>query len=225
MTWLHEQGWIQANPAADLELPKAETRLPGTYLTIDEVESLMSVVDLTTPAGLRDRAILEVFYSTGIRRGELAKLELSDLSRETGTLLIRQGKGRKDRVVPIGVRAVQWVDKYEADGREALIAEATERLFLTTLGNVVHPNNLSTWVREYLTAAGITKRGSCHLLRHTAATLMLEGGADLRSLQSLLGHEQLNTTAIYTHVAIKRLRAVHAATHPGYADRKPAASE
>ena len=225
MTWLHEQGWIPTNPASDLELPKAETRLPGTYLTIDEVESLMSVVDLTTPAGLRDRAILEVFYSTGIRRGELAKLELSDLSRETGTLLIRQGKGRKDRVVPIGVRAVQWVDKYEADGREALIKESTERLFLTTLGNVVHPNNLSTWVREYLTAAGITKRGSCHLLRHTAATLMLEGGADLRSLQSLLGHEQLNTTAIYTHVAIKRLREVHAKTHPGYADRKPEASE
>ncbi len=225
MTWLHEQNWISANPAADLQLPKEETRLPGTYLSIDEVEQLLLVVDLTTPSGLRDRAILEVFYSTGIRRAELIGLQLSDLSRDTGTLLIRQGKGRKDRVVPIGPRAIEWIDKYEADGREELIDQPTETLFLTTRGNAIHPNVLSYLVREYMTAAGISKRGSCHLLRHTAATLMLEGGADLRSLQTLLGHEQLNTTAIYTHVAIKRLREVHAATHPGYADRKPETKE
>ena len=225
MTWLHEQNWIPTNPAADLQLPKEETRLPGTYLSIDEVEQLLSVVDLTTPSGLRDRAILEVFYSTGIRRAELINLQLSDLSRDTGTLLIRQGKGRKDRVVPIGPRAVEWIDKYEADGREELIDQPTETLFLTTRGNAIHPNVLSYLVREYMTAAGIFKRGSCHLLRHTAATLMLEGGADLRSLQTLLGHEQLNTTAIYTHVAIKRLREVHAATHPGYADRQPKTKE
>ncbi len=153
-------------------------------------------------------------------------MQLSDLSRDTGTLLIRQGKGRKDRVVPIGPRAVEWIDKYETDGRESLIAKPTERLFLTTRGNAIHPNVLSYLVREYMTAAGISKRGSCHLLRHTAATLMLEGGAELRSLQkTLLGHEQLNTTAIYTHVAMKRLREVHAATHPGYADRQPKTKE
>ena len=94
-------------------------------------------------------------------------------------------------------------------------------MFLTTLGNAFHPCNLTALVRRYIVAAGITKKGSCHVLRHTAATLMLEGGADLRSIQSLLGHQHLNTTQIYTHVTIKRLREVHRRTHPGYEDRRP----
>lgn len=107
------------------------------------------------------------------------------------------------------------------DVRPALIRESTDVLFLTSLGNSFHPNNLTVLVRSYLTSIGITKRGSCHMLRHTTATLMLEGGADLRSIQSLLGHQQLNTTQIYTHVTIKRLREVHRRTHPGYEDRRP----
>ena len=219
--WLHEQGWISDNPATGLQLPKEEHRLPASYLTLSEVEALLSSVDLTTPAGLRDRAILETFYSTGMRRSELIKLQLDDVNHEGRLVTIRQGKGRKDRVVPIGQRAMQWLEKYLADGRPALLAEATTTLFLSTLGNPLHPNNLTALVRSYLTASGITKRGSCHMLRHTTATLMLEGGADLRSLQTLLGHQQLNTTQIYTHVTIKRLREVHERTHPGYKDRQP----
>lgn len=221
LAWLSEQGWIETNPAEKLELPKEEQRLPASYLTIREIETLLSVVDLSTPSGLRDRAILETFYSTGMRRAELINLRLDDLNRDDQLIMIRQGKGRKDRVVPIGRRALEWIEKYLHDGRPELIAEATDTLFVTALGNNIHPNNLTSLVRSYLTAAGITKRGSCHMIRHTTATVMLEHGADLRSIQTLLGHEQLNTTQIYTHVSIKRLREVHKRTHPSYEDRKP----
>ena len=123
--------------------------------------------------------------------------------------------------MPIGSRALEWINKYLHDGRAALLAEATDTLFLTSRGNSFHPNNLSALVRGYVVAAGITKPGSCHIFRHTAATLMLEGGADVRSIQTLLGHEQLNTTQIYTHVTIQRLREVHERTHPGAKDRQP----
>jgi len=221
MGWLCEQDWIKTNPAEKIELPKSEHRLPASYLTLSEVEALLNCVDLTTPAGLRDRAILETFYSTGMRRAELIGLQIDDLNRESGLIMIRQGKGRKDRVVPVGERALEWITKYLHDGRPALIGESTDRIFLTTRGNPFLPGNLSQLVRRYLTASGITRRGSCHVLRHTAATLMLEGGADLRSIQTLLGHENLNTTQIYTHVTIQRLREVHSKTHPGYKDRKP----
>lgn len=221
LAWLCEQGWIDTDPGREIQLPKEEHRLPASYLTLSEVESLLGAVDLTTPAGLRDRAILETFYSTGMRRAELINLQLDDLNRGDQLIMIRQGKGRKDRVVPIGERALEWIEKYVSDSRPQLIAASTGTLFLTTLGNAFHPCVLTALVRGYLTAIGITRRGSCHMIRHTTATLMLEGGADLRSLQTLLGHESLNTTQIYTHVTIKRLREVHKKTHPGYQDRKP----
>ncbi|WP_182871449.1 tyrosine-type recombinase/integrase [Rhodopirellula sp. JC639] len=219
--WLTEQGWIGADPSTKVEVPKQEQRLPSSHLSIDEVEMLLSSVDLTTPTGLRDRAILELLYATGMRRGELIKLQLDDINHESGLAIIRQGKGRKDRVVPTGKRALEWLCKYLHDGRPTLVDEDTQVIFLTSRGNVFHPVNLSQLVKSYLTAAGITKPGSCHMLRHTAATLMLEGGADLRSIQTLLGHEQLNTTQIYTHVSINRLRDVHDKTHPGAKDRPP----
>ena len=192
--------------------------MPSGYLTLDEVETLLGTVDLTTPSGLRDRAILETLYSTGMRRSELIALNLDDIDFERGLVIIRQGKGRKDRVVPIGKRALQWIEKYLADGRPALLDQATDAFFPTTRGNRFHPVNLSSLVRSYLDAAGIQRRGSCHMLRHTTATLMLEGGADLRSIQTLLGHESLNTTQIYTHITIQRLREVHEKTHPGFRD-------
>ena len=217
--WLVEEGWLETNPAEKLQLPKEEHRLPSSYLTLDEVETLLGIVDLSTPSGLRDRAMLETLYSTGMRRSELIALNLDDIDFDRGLVIIRQGKGRKDRVVPIGKRALQWIEKYLADGRPALTDEDTDTLFPTTRGNRFHPVNLSSLVRSYLDAAGIHRRGSCHMLRHTTATLMLEGGADLRSIQSLLGHESLNTTQIYTHITILRLREVHEKTHPGHHDR------
>jgi integrase/recombinase XerD len=120
----------------------------------------------------------------------------------------------------LGQRALDWITKYQADVRPKLLGEPSDTLFLSTLGNSIHPNNLSAMVRGYLVAAGITKRGSCHMLRHTAATLMLENGADLRSIQALLGHANLNTTQIYTHVTIQRLREIHEKTHPAKPDEK-----
>jgi len=156
-----------------------------------------------------------ILYSTGLRRAELARLELTDIDRQRGTILVRCGKGRKDRVVPIGQRALRWLDKYLVETRPVLAVDpAVAHLFITHYGRPIHVNHLSLLVRGYLVRAGVTKRGSCHLFRHTAATLMLENGADIRFIQALLGHTCLSTTEIYTHVSIGQLQKVHAKTHP-----------
>jgi len=171
--------------------------------------------------GIRDRSIFETFYSTAMRRTELLSLQLDDLDCDRGVIMIRQGKGRKDRVVPIGKRAIGWLEKYLHESRPRLLQEPSDTVYLTSTGNAFHPVTLGQLVRQYLDANGINRRGACHMLRHTAATLMMEGGADLRSLQTLLGHESLNTTQIYTHVTIDRLREVHAKTHPAASDTPP----
>lgn len=221
LQWCVDGGWIPENPTANLKHPQTETRLPASYLTITEIEMVLNVIDLTTATGVRDRSIFETFYSTGMRRAELIGLQLDDIDSERRLIKIRQGKGRKDRVVPIGRRAMDWLDKYRHDARLALESDPTATLYLTSKGNSFHPVTLTQLVRGYFTACGITRRGACHMLRHTTATLMLEGGADLRSLQTLLGHASLNTTQIYTHVTIQRLREVHDKTHPAKPDEKP----
>jgi len=217
--WLAEENILSENIAANLELPKEEQRLPTDVLTISEVESLLNQTDVQTPLGIRDRAILETFYSTAMRCGELIALDVYDLSAERGVMTIRQGKGRKDRVVPVGRRALSWLNKYLVDVRPDLVCHSNETvMFVSHKGRRLGRNYVSYVVRRYIEMAGITKKGSCHLLRHTAATLMLENGADLRALQMLLGHARLNTTQIYTHVSIDRLKEVHAKTHPAKAD-------
>ena len=211
--------------AKDLELPKPERRLPLQVLTADEVESTMNQTDVQRPMGLRDRAILETFYSTGIRASELANLQLYDLDADRKVLIIRQGKGKKDRVVPIGERAIRWLQKYMADVRPALVEQTQPHptLFVTAQGTPISRSLLACLVKRYMRKAGIRKPGSCHLLRHTAATLMMENGADLRSLQLFLGHACLKTTQLYTHVSIQRLQEVHRKTHP--ASSPPPASD
>jgi integrase/recombinase XerD len=160
--------------------------------------------------------MLEVLYSTGMRRMELIHLTLFDIDAERGTVMIRQGKGKKDRMIPIGERAIAWVDKYRDDVRTGLSTGADEgTLFLTHLGEAFAPNRLTQMVRDYIAAADIGKTGSCHLFRHTMATLMLENGADIRYIQAMLGHAELSTTQIYTQVSIRQLKAIHTATHPG----------
>jgi integrase/recombinase XerD len=220
--WLAQEGWLSVDPALGMQLPKEEHRLPASYLTLSEVERVIQSIELSTASGLRDRSIFETFYSTGMRRSELMKLQLDDIDSERGLVMIRQGKGRKDRAVPIGKRALQWLEKYQTDSRPQMLKQPSETLYLTTLGNTFSPGTLTQLVRLYFDANGIKRRGSCHMLRHTTATLMMEGGADLRSLQTLLGHESLNTTQIYTHVTIDRLREVHAKTHPAANDTPPA---
>jgi len=220
--WLAKQGITLANPAADLELPRVERRLPKCVLTALEAEKVLDQPDLTEALGLRDRAILEVLYSTGIRRSELVRLGIYDLDAERGTLTVRQGKGKKDRVVPIGERAVHWVERYLRQIRDGLVMPPDEGvLFLTRFGEGFKPEPMTHLVRGYVDAADLGKTGACHLFRHTCATLMHENGADIRHIQELLGHAELSTTEVYTHVAIRQLKAVHAATHPGAALPRP----
>ena len=213
--WLCRQNILLSNPASDLVLPRLEKRLPKHVLSMKEVETVLNVPDVTTAQGVRDRAILEVLYSTGIRRSELAHLQLYDLDTERGTLMVRLGKGKKDRMVPIGERAIAWVERYCEDVRPLLVGLFDDNtLFLTHLGEAFTPNRLTQLVRETIQKANIGKSGSCHLFRHACATLMLENGADVRFIQAMLGHAKLETTEIYTHVSIRKLKAVHEMTHP-----------
>lgn len=214
--WLAKANHILYNPASELELPRQERRLPRHILNVREVEAILAGPDLATPIGIRDRAIIETLYSTGIRRMELINLKLYDIDAERGTVMIRQGKGKKDRMIPVGVRALSWIIKYRDDVRSELATSADDgTLFLTTLGEAFAPNRLTQMVREYVDAGNTGKRGSCHLFRHTMATLMLENGADIRFIQAMLGHAELSTTQIYTQVSVRQLKAIHTATHPG----------
>lgn len=212
---LARQNRILGNPASDLDLPRRERRLPRESLTPQEAERVLAQPDVTRPLGLRDRAILETFYSTGLRRMELAALSVYDLDAERGTLTIRQGKGKKDRVVPIGERAILWIEKYREECRGQLVSGPDPgTLFLNELGESIGLDWLSITVRRYVEKAHVGKTGSCHLFRHTLATVMLEGGADVRYIQEMLGHERLDTTQVYTQVSIRTLKAIHDATHP-----------
>ena len=213
--YLTKNNHIPANPASELELPRAEKRLPQQALSLTEIKTILNHPDITDPLGIRDRAILELLYSSGIRRTELTNLQLTDLNQERQTLQIIQGKGNKDRVVPVGDSTLKWLEKYLNDVRPKLLINATEKaFFLTSYGEKFHPDVLSRQVSKHIQQAEIGRPGSCHLLRHTCATHMLEGGADIRFIQQLLGHAKLETTSIYTHVSIEQLKAVHQETHP-----------
>lgn len=213
--WLTKHNHLAANPASELEMPREERRLPQT-LSAAETEQVLAVPDVATPLGLRDRAILETLYSTGIRRMELGGLKLHDVDRARRIVFVRQGKGRKDRLVPIGERALLWIEKYLAEARPKLVCALDDAwLFLDASGRKWDLKQLSEHVRRLVRAAELGKPGGgCHLFRHTMATLMLENGADVRFIQQLLGHAKLDTTQIYTHVSIRQLQAVHELTHP-----------
>jgi integrase/recombinase XerD len=213
--WLARCGRIQTNPAAELTLPRKPARLPARVLTVAEVEHLIGEADTATPWGVRDRAILEVLYTTGMRRAELAALAVFDWNRTRGAIMIRQGKGGRDRVVPVGERAALWLARYIDTVRPGLVRGPDGgTLFLTDYAEPFEKNRLGDLVRRYLDWAGIRVPGACHLLRHACATHMLENGADIRFIQALLGHADLRSTQIYTQVSIVKLREVHAATHP-----------
>lgn len=213
--WMVRQNHLPANPASDLEFPRAEQRLPVEGLSVKQLEAVLAVPDTSDPLGVRDRAMLEVFYSTGIRRGELSSLVLGDINQDRQTLRVNLGKGRKDRVVPIGARALLWVEKYLQEVRPLLCLDTRQQgLFLTAYGEPFNRDVLSRMVSELMDQADMGRKGSCHLLRHTCAMHMLEGGADIRFIQQLLGHAKMTTTAIYTQVSIKQLQDVHARCHP-----------
>lgn len=214
-SWLTRRDYLPHNPASEMDIPKVGNKLPKVILSTEEIETIINIPNIKTPIGIRDRAILEIFYSTGIRRQELAGLEILDMDSSRGVLVIRQAKGNKDRVVPIGDRAIAWVTKYLEEARPKLLIKADyKHLFITRFGTPLPIDYLSKMVRLYVQTSGIEKEGACHLFRHTMATAMLENGADIRYIQEILGHAKLDTTQIYTRVSIQKLKEVHTKTHP-----------
>lgn len=221
--WLAKSGQIPFSPASEIEYPKTGLRLPRAVLSHAEVERTLATADVTTLVGLRDRAVLELLYSTGIRRMELEGLRLEDLNASSGTLFVRKAKGDKQRVVPVGERALAWLSKYLEDGRPELVTDpAQPALFLDKDGRPLSKRAVSALGKKMLRRANLGKSGAAHVFRHSAATAMLEGGADVRFVQELLGHASLLSTQVYTRVAISKLKAVHAATHPGARLGRPA---
>lgn len=226
--WMTRQHHLLYNPASELELPRQQQRLPRHILSVAEIEQVLNACDTTEPSGLglRDRAMLEALYSTGMRRGELVNLRTDDVDLDRGTVLIRQGKGNKDRVVPIGERACRWIEKYLYDVRpEYIDGEDGATLFLAKHGEAMQGKQLSVIVRKTIEVANLERfqdthpNAACHLLRHACATHMLENGADIRYIQALLGHADLSTTEVYTRVSIVQLKAVHDRTHPARMQR------
>lgn len=218
--WLERRGLILTNPGASIDLPRIERTLPHPALTSLEVEQVLGAIDVSQPLGLRDRAILEVAYSTGLRRIELTQLKLDHIDPDRGTVMVRHGKGGKDRVVPIGERALAWLTKYLEEVRPFFVGEADEGyVFMTRWGTILNESSMTEMGRRRVEASGLEKPGSLHIYRHSAATGMLEGGADVRVIQEFLGHASLSSTQVYTKVAIQTLKAVHGRTHP--AERPP----
>jgi len=214
--WAQTQEIISEDPSIKLESPKIRKSLPG-YLRLDEVEKLLNQPDDKTPLGMRDRAMLEVLYSTGLRVSELVSLRVSDLDTKVGCVRCI-GKGDKERIVPIGRKALVMVDKYVREARSALVRQAkavnSPTLFVNRRG--VSLSRVGVWkiLSAYGRKAGLRQALTPHMLRHSFATHLLERGADLRSVQLMLGHADISTTQIYTHVVEERLKQVYKAHHP-----------
>lgn len=213
--WLTQDNYLLYNPASELALPRIPQRIPRKVLSLDEVKDLMNSADLGTPEGIRDRAVMELLYSCGLRRRECATLRLVDFDSKRATVFISEGKGKKDRLLPVGELACLWVQKYLNEARpELLTAGASDALFITNYGEAYNADCLGRVVKSHMKKAGIEAEGSAHLLRHAMATHMLENGADIRFIQTMLGHADLRATQIYTQVTVEKLREIHKATHP-----------
>ena len=211
--FLNAEGVIDENPSVLIEGPRIGRRLP-TVLTLDEVSQLLDAPDQTTDIGARDAAMLELLYATGLRVSELVNLPLSGLYLEQGYLRVR-GKGGKERLVPIGARATQRVRAYIAGARRNVDKSGrTAALFLARHGRAMSRQGFWKRLKYYARAIGIRREISPHKLRHSFATHLLEHGADLRAVQAMLGHADISTTQIYTHVARERLKGIHQTAHP-----------
>jgi integrase/recombinase XerD len=206
-----EQG-RESTPADDLRAPRSWAALPK-FLELEEVDRLLAQPDPSTPKGLRDKALLAVLYATGLRVTELISLKLANLHLEEGYLTC-SGKGGKERIVPVGHDATEWVRQYLAEGRPRLVRKSSHWLFVNARGGSLSRVGFWKLLKEYGVKAGITRDISPHVLRHSFATHLLERGADLRAIQMMLGHADLSTTQIYTHVLEARLRSVYDRFHP-----------
>jgi len=211
--YLVREGVLSVDPSAQIESPKMGRPLPKT-LTEQEVERLLNAPDVGTPLGLRDRAMLEVLYATGLRVSELVGLEVARVSLSQGVLRV-VGKGGKERLVPLGEEALVWLEQYLVESRPDLLrGQISSMLFVTRRGGAMTRQAFWYLIKRHALNVGLNKPLSPHVVRHAFASHLLNHGADLRVLQMLLGHSDLSTTQIYTHVARERLKEMHAAHHP-----------
>jgi len=211
--FLVQEGILETNPVEDLESPKVAKTLPE-ILTLKEIEQLLEQPNLQTPLGMRDRAMLEMLYATGMRVSELTHLPTHQVNLEGGYVLL-YGKGSKERIVPLGSEAIKWVTLYLKESR-GILAKGKESpfLFINRSGKGMSRQGLWKNLKNYTRRAGLRKRITPHLLRHSFASHLLEGGADLRSVQMMLGHADISSTQIYTHVTGERLKKIHQRYHP-----------
>lgn len=211
--FLLREGIIKEDPTSLLERPKIGKKLP-TVLSRAEVELIIMQPDLSTPFGLRDRAMLEVLYATGVRESELISLKIEDINSIAEFITVT-GKGNKQRIIPIGKYAVEAIKNYKQNGRDLLLKDISERtLFLNPYGKSMSRMGVWKIIRKYALQAGINKSVSPHVFRHSCATHMLEGGAGIVAVQEMLGHVDISTTQIYTHLSGKELKNIHKKAHP-----------
>jgi integrase/recombinase XerD len=211
--YLLRQGKISIDPTLQIDTPKLPRNLPKS-LSEQDVEQLLAAPDVQTPLGLRDRTMFEVLYATGLRVSELVTLRITQVSMDMGVVRV-MGKGSKERLVPLGEEALDWLRRYLADGRGVLLdKQMTDALFVTARGEGMTRQMFWYLIKKHAKHGGLNKPMSPHTLRHAFATHLLNHGADLRVVQMLLGHADISTTQIYTHVARERLKALHAMHHP-----------
>ena len=211
--FLVQEGILEANPVENLESPKVAKTLPQ-ILTLREIEQILEQPDLQTPLGKRDRAMLEMIYATGMRVSELTQLPTHQVNLEGGYVLL-YGKGSKERIVPLGSEAMKWVTLYLKESRGILTKrKESPFLFINRSGKAMSRQRLWKNLKDYARKAGLRKRITPHLFRHSFASHLLERGADLRSVQMMLGHVDISSTQIYTHVTGERLKKIHQRYHP-----------
>jgi integrase/recombinase XerC len=212
-SYLTQVNIITKNPLLTISSPKLTKRLP-MFLSTDEVNKIIMTPDSSTPLGMRDKAMLEILYASGLRVSEIASLDIANVNLEEREIRVL-GKGSKERITLMGKPAVSAIDFYVREGRPKLIGKrSTDALFLNRYGSRLSKRSIEQILSRYATAAGLTKRVFPHMIRHSFATHLLDGGADLRVVQELLGHVSLSTTQIYTHVTQTQARKVYLASHP-----------
>ena len=213
--YMYVKQLLPQNPLEKFELPSKGRSLPRALFNIEEIEWILSQTLLFGIKGVRDRAILETFFATGIRRTELLFLELEDIDFSARLLRVNHGKGLKERIVPISKRACEWLALYIKKVRPTItFVGSGNTLFLANNGKQFLPGKLSEIAAKYVKLSGIKRAGACHLFRHATATTMLNNGADLRHVQAMLGHASITTTQIYTHVSREKLSSVYNESHP-----------
>ena len=211
--FLAQEGYLATDPTINLESPKVWSKIPET-LSLKEIEALLEKPDLEDPLGLRDRAALELIYATGVRVSEIINLKVADVNLEVGYLRCL-GKGKKERIIPLGSYAQEALKSYLEKGRKRLVKEKdTKELFVNRFGNLLSRQGFWKMLKKYAKRVDFEKRITPHILRHSFATHLLERGADLRSIQEMLGHSDISTTQIYTHVDRERLKEIHRKYHP-----------